>query len=168
MNVRKGSPALTIRILDYARQHAIAVLALICSILAMAGSSYAAFTINGSQIVNHTITPSKFSPKFINGSVKGWAVVDPAGHVVAGAGGPQAASTGSPGSYEMLWRVTIPGRCATVASIDAHLSSFAAGFAVASTVGSPRKRNFGPQTLVDTYNQAGQPTPLGFDIAVIC
>jgi hypothetical protein len=158
----------TTRILDYVRQHAIAVLALVCSILALAGSSYAAFTINGSQIVNHTITPSKFSPKFINGDIRAWAVVDPNGHVEAGAGGPQAGATGVPGDYEILWRVPIPGRCATVASIDAHLSSFVAGFAVASTVGRPRKRNFGPQTVVDTYNRSGQPTPLAFDIAVIC
>lgn len=168
---------MTNRIVDYLRHHAIALLALVCSILAMAGSSYAAFTMRGSQIVNHTIPPSKFNPKFINGSVRAWAVVEPNGRVAAGAGGPQAGSTGIPGLYEIRWRVTVPGRCATVASIDSHLSpqteqvgdtSFSAGFAVASTVGRPPKRNRGAQTVVDTYNQSGQPTPLGFDIAVIC
>ena len=156
------------RTLDYLRRHALAAAAFVCSILALAGSSYAAFTINGSQIVNHTIAPTKFNPKFINGTVKGWAVVDPAGHVSAGAGGPQAAATGLRGEYEIIWRVRIPGRCAAVASIDAHLSSFVAGFAVASTVGRPRNRLPVAQTVVNTYNQSGQPAPLGFDIAVIC
>jgi hypothetical protein len=170
---------LTTRILEYARQHVIAVVALVCSILAMAGSSYAAFTISGSQIVNHTIAPSKFNPKFINGSVRAWAVVEPNGHVAAGAGGPQVSATALlPGSYHIRWGVTIPARCATVASIDAFLSprtyqyasggSLPAGFATASSLGSPRNRNAGAQTVVYTYNQSQQLTPLAFDIAVIC
>jgi hypothetical protein len=174
---------LTRPILEFVRHHAIAVVALVCSILAMAGSSYAAFTISGSQIANHTIAPTKFDPKFINGSVKAWAVVDPAGHVAAGAGGPQvftgSGDTGIPGLYDIKWRVTMPGRCATVASIDWHLSPrtyslppngtpLPAGFAVASTVGFPRNRNRGAQTVVETFSQSGQLTPLAFDISVIC
>ena len=168
---------MTIRILDYARQHAIAVLALICSILAMAGSSYAAFTINGSQIRDRTIAPAKFNPKFINGSVRAWAVVRSNGQVVAGAGGPRVFSFGIPGFWGITWRVTVPGRCETTATVDAGLSqpteitptaSLTVGYAVASTLGHPRNRNRGDQTGVDTFNQSGQPTPLGFDVAVIC
>ena len=85
------------RIIDYLSRHALAAAAFVCSLLALAGSSYAAFTINGRQIVNHTVAPSKFDPKFMNGSVKGWAVVGPDGHVFAGAGEPRVFSTGSPG-----------------------------------------------------------------------
>ena len=169
------------RTLNYLSRHALAAAAFVCSILALAGSSYAAFTVNGSQIVNHTIGPSKFDPKFINGSVRAWAVVDSAGHVSAGAGGPRAFSTAIPGFYRIRWRVTVPGRCATSATIDYQTSSpteqlslnggsipFTAGYAVASTVGRPPNRNRGVQTFVQTFNQSGQPTPLGFDVAVIC
>jgi hypothetical protein len=180
MNRYERKSALTRPILEFVRHHAIAVVALVCSILAMAGSSYAAFTISGSQIANHTIAPTKFDPKFINGSVKAWAVVDPAGHVAAGAGGPQVSAAALlPGFYVIKWGVNMPGRCSTVASTDAHLSprtyqlpangaAYPAGFTVASTVGLPRNRNQGAQTVVYTYNQSGQLMALGFDIAVIC
>ena len=169
---------MTIRILDYARRHAIAVLALICSILAMAGSSYAAFTISGSQIRDRTIDPTKFNPKFINGTVRAWAVVRANGQVAAGAGGPRVFPFGGiPGFWGIRWHVTVPGRCEPSATVDAGLSppteitpnaSLTVGYAVATTLGHPRNRNRGDQTGVDTFNQSGQPTPLGFDVAVIC
>jgi hypothetical protein len=179
MNRNERKSALTSRILAYVRRHAIAVLALVCSVLAMAGSSYAAFTIKGSQIVNHTIPPSKFNPKFINGSVRAWAVVRPDGRVIAGAGGPRVFSLEIPGFWGMRWRVIFQGRCETSATVDYRTSllteqlpvsgasvPFRAGFAVASTAGVPGKR--GDETDVQTFNQSGQPTPLGFDVAVIC
>ena len=177
MNRYERKSALTRPILEYVRRHAIAVAALVCSVLAMAGSSYAAFTISGRQIVNHTIAPSKFDPKFINGSVKAWAVVDSKGRVVAGAGGPKVFSSAIPGLWEIKWHVTMPGRCETSAAIDFDKSppteqvgnvALRGGFAVASTVGRPPTRNRGEQTVVETFNQSGQLTPLGFDIAVIC
>jgi hypothetical protein len=170
------------RILDYLSRHALAAAAFVCSILALAGSSYAAFTISGSQIRNQTIDPTKFDPKFINGSVRAWAVVDAAGHVSAGAGGPQVFSFGIPGLWGIRWRVRLPvKRCETTATID-YLTSpateqlplkgttipFAAGFAVASTHVVPPKFHQSEPTMVQTFNQSGQPTPLGFDIAVIC
>jgi hypothetical protein len=57
---------LTRRILEYLRDHALGAVALVCSILALAGSSYAAFTINGSQIQNHTINAVKLNPKVVS------------------------------------------------------------------------------------------------------
>ncbi len=53
------------RILKYLGEHALATTALICALAALAGSSYAAFTISGSQIRNHSIDPVKLNPKFI-------------------------------------------------------------------------------------------------------
>jgi hypothetical protein len=166
------------RTLDYLSRHALAAAAFACSILALAGSSYAAFTINGNQIVNHTIAPSKFDPKFINGTVRAWAVVDAKGRVLAGAGRPQIAAFAL-GLYEIGWRgVTLPlGQCETSASIDQvqenpsgpGVSLTTAGFVTASTTGGvlgKRRRTAG--TAVQTFNQAGQPTSLGFDVAVIC
>ncbi len=171
------------RTVHYLRQHAIALAALICSILALAGSSYAAFSlpagsVGAAQIRNHAIDPVKLDPKLITGSVRGWAIVGPNARLVAGAGKPKVtALLSDPGGYGIRWGVNV-GRCDTVATVDATSSPptervpipgnpsvpFTAGYAVASTVHAPR----GNETGVQTYDQQGQPTPLGFDVTVIC
>jgi hypothetical protein len=167
---------LTTRILDYLRQHALAAAAFVCSILALAGSSYAAFTISGSQIRNHTINPTKFNPKYINGEVRAWAIVGPNGNVIAGRGEPRvAAQAADPGGYVIRWSVRVR-RCSTEATVDPAISPptevkpvvgnpavpFTAGFATGTTA---RLHN---QTSIQTFDQQGQPTPLGFDVTVIC
>src|SRR5438309_1156727 len=65
------------RLLDYVRRHAIASLALVCSLLALAGASYAAFTlpsnsVGAAQIRNHVIGPMKLDPNAITGSIRAW------------------------------------------------------------------------------------------------
>jgi hypothetical protein len=167
---------LTSRILDYLSRHALAAAAFVCSILALAGSSYAAFTISGSQIRNHTINPSKLNPKYINGEVRAWAIVSPEGQVIAGRGGPKVgAQAADPGGYVIRWRVRVR-RCSTETTIDPAVSpttetlpvvgnpsmSFTAGFATGTTAALHN------QTAVQTFDQDGHPTPLGFDVAVIC
>lgn len=167
---------MTSRILHYLSQHALATAAFVCSILALAGSSYAAFTISGSQIQNHTINPSKFNTKYINGSVRAWAIVAPNGKVIRGAGGPKVGlQAGDPGGYVIRWRVSV-GRCATQATIDPAISPptapssgavstappLTAGFATAATT---RRHN---QSAVQTFAAPNQPMPLGFDVAVTC
>lgn len=169
---------MTTRIIHYLRDHALALTALVFSILALAGSSYAAVTISGSEIRNHTITPVKLDPRSISGNVRAWAIVGPGGHVIASAGRPKVTPGASdPGGYGIRWGVKV-ARCDTVVSVDFSSSPpterlplygnpsvpFSAGYAVTST--GPASR--GNQTYVQTYNQQGQPTPLGFDIAVIC
>ena len=166
------------RIVHYLRQHSIAAVALIFSILALAGSSYAAVTISGSQITNHSIAPVKLDPRFISGNVRAWAIVGPGGHVIASAGKPRVTpQISDPGGYGIRWGVAV-GRCDTVVTVDFTSSPptetttlpgnssapFTAGYAVASTVRAPH----GNQTHVQTYDQQGHPTPLGFDVTVIC
>jgi hypothetical protein len=166
----------TPRIVSYLRHHALAATAFVCSILALAGSSYAAFTISGSQIRNHTINPVKLNPRFINGNVRAWAIVAPNGRVIASAGRPKVSLFASePGGYTLRWAVKV-ARCVTDATIDTEaspptervpipgntLAAFTAGYAVGATSG---RHN---QTAVQTFNQQGQPTPLAFDVAVIC
>jgi hypothetical protein len=172
MNERK---AYVTRILRYLADHALALVALICSLLALAGASYAAFTISGSQIRNHTINPSKLNPRFINGNVRAWALVGASGKVMVSAGRPKVTpSSGLPSEYRIRWGVKV-ARCATVASIDGADSrpteqvtgpgnsslQLASGYAVASLLHQGLE-------LVDTYSQAGQPTQLAFNVAVIC
>lgn len=167
---------MTIRILDYLRTHALSAAAFVCSLLALAGSSYAAFTISGSQIRNHTINPVKLNPKFINGNVRAWAIVSPSGKVIAGAGKPRVTATFvGPGNYGIRWGVKV-GRCATEATVDSAVSpptetvpvqgnptqAFTAGYAVGATSGAHNGSD------VQTFNQNGQPTALGFDVVLVC
>ena len=167
------------RTTSHLRQHGLAAAAFVCSLLALAGSSYAAFSIpansvGGRQLKNHAIDPIKMDPKVINGSVRAWAIVGPNARVIAGGGKPKVtAAISDPGGYGIGWGVKL-GRCATVVTVDITLSRptehvpipgnpsvpFTAGYAVAA---SSRRGTF-----VQTYNQQGQPTPLGFDVAVIC
>lgn len=162
-------------IAKHAQRNAVAYIALF---VALAGSSYAAVSINGSQIRNHSINPAKFNPRFINGHVRAWAFVGDNGHVIAGAGRPRVAQNiGLPSEYIVRWGVKVR-HCASVASIDGAASrptetvtgpgnstlELASGFAVASTLGSSGNS----ETLVDTYSQAGRPTRMAFNVAVIC
>jgi hypothetical protein len=166
------------RIVNHARSNAVAYAALF---VALGGSSYAAVTINGSQIQNRSINPVKLNPHLIAGNVRAWAIVRPNGKVIASRGRPKvltAASFSLPGSYEIRWGVKV-GRCPAEVTIDPASSpqtetvsvpgnpamTYTSGFATASsTVAS----NGVASTGVQTFNQAGQPTPLGFGIAVIC
>ena len=158
---------MTSRILEYLRHHALAMTALVFSILALAGSSYAAFTISGSQILNHTISPSKFNPRYINGSVRAWAIVSPSGTVIRGKGGPRVTlQAGDPGGYGIRWNVPV-GRCATTATIDFTSSPApTSGYAMAST--NRRSAKAASGTFVQTFSPGGMRTPLAFDVAVIC
>src|SRR5579862_887204 len=101
-------PAVISRIAPYLHQHALAAAAFVCAILALAGSSYAAFTISGSQIRNRTINPIKFNPTFINGNVRAWAIVAPNGRLIAGAGRPSVfPQAADPGGYVLRWKVRV-------------------------------------------------------------
>ena len=102
-------------IAKHAQRNAVAYIALF---VALAGSSYAAVSISGTQIRNHTINPVKFNPRFINGNVRAWALVGANGHVMASAGRPRVAlAAGLPSEYRIFWGVKV-GHCATVASVD--------------------------------------------------
>jgi len=165
------------RLLVHIRRNAVAYVALF---VALGGTSYAAF-----DLPNHSIDPVKFDPKFINGSVRAWAIVGPRGKVIAGAGKPQANVTAAgPGFYNISWGVRLGRNCATTATIDGNHSpiteqlpppgnpggsplNVTAGYAVANSA------SFGParfqnRTGVVTFNQQGKLTALAFDVAVIC
>ena len=146
------------RAIDYVAHHTIGIGGLVCLLLVgLAGGSYAAFTAGG-------------------GTVRVWARVRPDGHLIAGAGGPKVVEQIT-GVYVIDWRSPVSGRCATNATVDAGTSrptesvstpqlsaSFVAGYASAGTSTHRRVR----RTLVETFNQNGQATSLGFDVVVVC
>ena len=94
--------------IEYVRHHAIAILALICSLLALAGASYASFglpagSVGARQLRDNSITPAKFNHKLINGAVRAWAIVAANGHVIAGGGNPKVRRTPAfPAQYVVL------------------------------------------------------------------
>ncbi len=67
--------------LNYISHHAIAILALVCSLLALAGASYAATqlpknSVGTAQLKQGAVTPSKLSGKQFGGYVRMYAVVN--------------------------------------------------------------------------------------------
>jgi hypothetical protein len=165
------------RILHHVHSNAVAYVALFVT---LSGASYAASTlppgsVGGRQIRNHAIDPIKFNNRFINGSVRAWAIVGSGGHVIAGGGKPRVlANAPSPGIYLVRWGVRLARNCAATASVDgAHSPTteripvpgnpsvpFTAGYAVTGKQGNA--------TDVLTFNQSGQLTRLGFDLEVVC
>jgi hypothetical protein len=178
-------------VLDYLQRNALAGLAFVCSLLALAGASYAALAIprnsvGTAQLRNHSITAAKLDPAEIAGSVRAWAVVGASGNVIAGAGKPSVTITPStPGNYGIRWGVKLPKTCATVATVDykspgptetvpipgGTTESVVAGYVSEVSSGQSNGSAKHPPiytTGLITFNQAGQPTPLAFDVAVIC
>ena len=79
LDLRTGGPgkAMT-NVLAYLRQHVLAALALVCSLLSLGGASYAAFSlpagsVGARQLQNHAITPVKLNPTSVAASVRAWA-----------------------------------------------------------------------------------------------
>ena len=159
-----------IRMLGYARRNAIAGVALVMSILALAGGAYAAFSVpphsvGAVQIRDHSIGQVKFDPHTVGGAVRHWAAVDAKGHIVSSSS--RARDTGVPldGDYLITWSDTFPSRCIPVATVigSTGLLSPAAGFANARVTGRHPTR-----VWVSTYSAQGAPTPAAFSLAVIC
>jgi len=64
--------------LAYLRHHALAALALVCSLLSLAGASYAAFSlpagsVGARELQNGSITAVKLNPTSVAASVRAWA-----------------------------------------------------------------------------------------------
>ena len=170
------------RIVNHIRHNLIAYMALF---VALGGTSYAVSalppnSVGGQQLKNGAIDPVKFDPSSINGSVAAWAIVGANGRVIAGAGKPRTVRTPIVANYQIDWGVKFKSTCATAATVDSGHSapteripipgtngstgSFTAGYAVVWNSSGRRASS----TVVTTLNQAGQLTPLAFDVAVVC
>jgi hypothetical protein len=155
--------------------------------VALGGTGYAAISIprnsvGSAQIRNRSITPVKFNPKSIGGSVRAWAIVRANATVLAGGGKPTVSAAALPGGYVIDWGVRLPRTCATVADVDVrspNLTPVQVGSSTADvaigyvssvttqTVPTAAHRKVS-ETSVNTFNQSGQPTPMTFDIAIVC
>jgi hypothetical protein len=170
-------------VLEHVRRNVVGYIALF---VALGGTGYAAVTlpqgsVGARQLKNHAIEPIKLSPKFINGNVRAWAVVTASGRVVGGGGKPEGGPPVTPGVYEISWGVKLKSSCGMIATIDfghspatetipvagGSSTPITAGYAVAQAFSGGKARHENV-TSVHTFNQAGQLTSLGFDLAVVC
>jgi hypothetical protein len=173
------------RVIAHLRSNLVGWIALF---IALGGTGYAAISlprnsVGAAQIRNRSITPAKFNPKSIGGSVRAWAIIRANASVIVSSGKPVVFASAVPGSYVIQWSTRLPRTCATVATVDNRspnptpivLPGGGAASAVigyASNVSTDTVRASGGHTVsesaLNTFNQAGQPTPMAFDIAVIC
>jgi hypothetical protein len=173
------------RAVQHLRANVVAYLALF---IALGGTSYAAInlpagSVGAKQIKNHSITPVKFNQSAIAGNVRAWAIVRANGTVIASSGKPDV-TTGSdePGVYGISWGVSLPKTCATVGNIDFRSTptetvsipgggteNIVAGYvSQVHTQASSSPDDKRPVTGLVTLDQAGHPTSLAFDVAIIC
>jgi hypothetical protein len=122
------------KILSYVSHHAVAILALVCSLLALAGASYAAIqlpknSVGNAQIRQGAVAPPKFSSQ-VGGYVRMFAVVNARSQLQYSS--PQAklsnwGNSPTPGMYSrgyIFWKPTVPAKhCAAFATAQTGLSS---------------------------------------------
>ena len=155
--------------------------------VALGGTGYAAISIprnsvGAAQIRNRSITPAKFNPKAIGGSVRAWAIIRANATVLASGPRPSVSMGALPGSYLIQWDTKLPRTCATVANVDQRspnltpvqvgngTTNVAIGYvsSVATETVPTGGHRTASETALTTFNQAGQPTPMTFDVAIVC
>ena len=161
--------------ISHLRANAVAYLALF---VALGGTSYAAVSlpansVGNRQIRNHSIDPDKFNPKYVRGEIRMWASVSASGRVVGGGRGvkvvpPQGVAEKSIYAIQPKANshIAVPRKCAPVVSVDDNSSS--GGYATAEVCVFSRSTRPRWQVVVETYGNGGLPTPLPFDLAVVC
>jgi hypothetical protein len=180
-------------LVQHARQHVIAYLALTCALLALGGAAYASIrippgSVGERQIKNHVIDPVKWDTNYVTGFVRRWATIGPTGSLLSTSPGGQSTSNGT-GSYVVTWGDAFARWCAPVATVIGGSATRPptgitgptgptgpSGPTGPTTAGSGGYANAkvvtrsGQSTLVAvaTYNSQGQPTPEPVSVVVVC
>jgi hypothetical protein len=160
------------RLIRHAHRHSIGYVALVFSLFALAGASYAAIQIpNGSvgekQLKNHAIDPVKWDPTYVTAFIRRWAHVGPNGKLLNSSPFAQAAAVGGTGSYDVTWGDAFNGNCQPLVTIDSGSPSYGtgAGFGNAHVI---TQQNNATVVNVTTYNLQGQRAAEPFFLAVTC
>jgi hypothetical protein len=175
-------------LVEHARRHVIAYLALACGLLSMGGAAYASFRIPAGsvgerQLKNHVIDPVKWDQIYVTGFVRRWATLSPSGGILSTAPGGQSERL-SPGQYVVTWGDAFGGWCAPLASVIGGSATRPAtgttgptgvtGVSGATSNGAYAETRIvtrnGQSTLVavQTYNAQGQPADEPVSLGVVC
>jgi hypothetical protein len=179
-------------LVEHARRHVIAYLALACGLLSLGGAAYASFRIpNGSvgerQIKNHVIDPVKWDQAYVTGFVRRWATISASGAILSTAANGQSERLG-PGQYVVTWGDAFAGWCAPVATVLGGSTTRPATGTTGPTGPTGATGPTGPtagqgayadakivtrsgqSTLVAvaTYNSSGAPADEPVSVGVIC
>ncbi len=108
-------------LVEHARRHVVAYLALACAMLSMGGAAYASFKIPAGsvgerQIKNHVIDPVKWDTTYVTGFIRRWATVSPTGTLLSTAPNGQSERL-STGQYVVTWGDAFGGWCAPEATV---------------------------------------------------
>jgi hypothetical protein len=169
------------RTLDYLRRNVLAALALVCSLLSLAGASYAAFSlppgsvgtrqlrtgaVTSRKLAKHAVTAAALDPKSIAGRIADWAQIRADGHVTSSSPKATVSSTDpTRGIYRVSWHRSIQSNCiamANPANVPAVL-----GQATADTFGpdGPGRNSF---VIVQTFDAHGNNVPVNVNVVIIC
>jgi hypothetical protein len=111
-----------IRVLvQHARRHVIAYIALACSMLSLAGAAYAGLQIPAGavgerQLQNKVIDPVKWDLNYTTGFVRRWATISASGSILSTSPGGQSKATGT-GNVVVTWGDAFAGWCAPIATV---------------------------------------------------
>lgn len=160
------------------------VVAMIALIVALAGTAFAAQTINGNAIKKHTIGAGKLKPKTLTGyqinlnklgtvrfakvaTHTFWAVVhnpaNPGNAALARASGPNTSATEAGGAVTVTFPFNVSGCADVAARNNAGTSTPQSGYAQTNT--SPANPN---AIEVHTRDKSGSNEDADFHLIVIC
>ncbi len=181
-------------LVQHARRHVIAYLALMFSLLSLGGAAYASLlippgSVGERQIKNHVIDPVKWDTNYVTGFVRRWATISASGSIMSTSPGGQSTVT-TPGNVVVTWGDAFAGWCAPIATViggsaspppTTSTSTSTTTTTSSSTTTTPTPTGgayadasivtrSGESTLVAvaTYNSLGQPAPEPVSVAVAC
>jgi hypothetical protein len=154
------------RVLEHLRHHALAATALVCSLLALAGASYAALavpphSVGERQLQNHSINPVKLNRQLIGGYVRHWAEVDGQGNVLATSGPVRVTHPSFPSGFTFRWRDVTPARFQPKCTALVTVAGGSQGYAVVTA-------DRANEMSANTYTNQWQPSLEPISAAVIC
>jgi len=155
------------RALKHLRSNVVAYLALF---VALGGTSYAAITISGSQLGNHSVDAVKLNPHSIAASIKAWANVQfrfGGGLIVQGSNSPVRVITDT-NSEEVIWtRQRFSAKCIVSATPQFNLGPGNA-FVTVQLNAQGRSRAFNSVFVNGTGPNGSVQQPQAAFVMVIC